>query len=389
MNCARSPESKDSGARVLAHANILTLSQKLDCQTLGEDDKLPFMAASGIEQIFEMMVKQGASDLHISSTYPPFLRLHGHMIRLNMPPLSPQAAEKLVYATMTDEQIKTFKRKLELDWSYKIEGVGRFRANAFIQYGGIGAVYRFVQEHIRTLEELALPESLRFLADNVRGLVLVTGPTGSGKSTTLAALITHINNTRKEHIITIEDPIEYVHKGKNCLINQREIGPHTKSFHGALRAALREDPDVIMVGEMRDCKTMSLALTAAETGHLVFATLHTNNAAKSIDRIVDSFPPEQQPQIRVMLSESLLGIVAQTLLPRADVPGMVPALEVMIATPPIRNLIRENKTFQIPSIMQTNARHGMMTYETSVKLLLNSGMISQATATNFLQLSGI
>lgn len=335
------------------------------------------------------MVEQGASDLHISSTYPPFLRLHGHMIRLNIPPLSPQAAEKLIFSTMSEDQQKSFSRKLEADWSYRIPEVGRFRANAFVQYGGIAAVYRYVPEHIRTVEELGLPDSLKLLADNVRGLVLVTGPTGSGKSTTLAALINHINNTRKEHIITIEDPIEYVHKGKNCLINQREIGPHTKSFAAALRAALREDPDTIMVGEMRDYQTMSLALTAAETGHLVFATLHTNNAAKSIDRIVDSFPSDQQSQVRVMLSESLLGIVAQTLLSRSDEPGMVPALEVMIAIPPIRNLIRENKSFQIPSVMQTNGRQGMLTYETSVKLLLNANMISKATATNFLQTSTI
>ncbi len=340
---------------------------------------------AAIEELFAMMIEQGASDLHISSTYPPFFRLHGHMIRLNTPPLSPQAAEKLIFSTMSEENAKVFKRKLELDWSYRIEGVGRFRANAFVQYGGVGAVYRYVPEHIRTLEELGLPDSLKFLADNVRGLVLVTGPTGSGKSTTLAALIHHINTTRKEHIITIEDPIEYVHKGRNCLINQREIGPHTKSFSGALRSALREDPDVIMVGELRDRETMALALTAAETGHLVFATLHTNNAAKSIDRIIDSFPSDQQQQVRVMMSESLLGVIAQSLLPRSDQPGMVAALEVMIAVSAIRNLIRESKSFQIPSVMQTHARQGMMTYETSIKILLNAGMISKTTASSFLQ----
>lgn len=330
------------------------------------------------------MIKEGASDLHISSGYAPFFRVHGHMIKLNTPALSAEKCKKLIYETMSEAQNKLFRRQLELDWSYSIPGQARFRSNAFVQHNGIGAVYRLISEKIRTFEELGLPEAVRMMADNPKGLVLTTGPTGCGKSTTLAALIQHINMTRKEHVITIEDPIEYVHTGRNCLINQREVSRHTKSFANALRSALREDPDVIMVGEMRDYKTMSLALTAAETGHLVFATLHTNSASKSIDRIVDSFPAEQQPQVRVMLSESLIGIIAQTLLPRADKPGMVPAIEVLIANTAIRNLIRENKTYQIPSVIQTSARQGMISYEGSIKALVEKGLITQATAKTFL-----
>ncbi len=291
------------------------------------------------------MVREGASDLHISPNYSPFFRINGHMIKVKVAPLTPEKCEKIVTETMSTAQSKQFRNRLELDWSYQLPGLARFRANAFVQNDGVGAVYRLVPEKIKSFKELGLPDVLSVLADQPKGLILATGPTGSGKSTTLAALIQHINMTRKEHIITIEDPIEYVHKGINCLINQREVFRHTKSFAGALRAALREDPDVIMVGEMRDLKTISLTLTAAETGHLVFATLHTNSASKSIDRIIDSFPAEQQPQVRVMLSESLTGVVAQALLPRADQAGMVPALEVLLVTPAVRNLIRENKTY--------------------------------------------
>jgi twitching motility protein PilT len=337
-----------------------------------------------LDELFQIMVKEGASDLHLSSGSPPFFRIFGHMVQLKMPVMTAERCEKLIRETMAEDHLKTFHRKMDLDWSYLLPDVGRFRANAFMQIGGIGAVYRLVPETVKTLEDLGLPESIRSLADSAKGLVLVTGPTGSGKSTTLAALIHHINLTRKEHIITIEDPIEYVHKGRNCLVNQREVSRHTKSFANALRAALREDPDVILVGELRDPETMALALTAAETGHLVFATLHTNSAAKSIDRIIDTFPPEQQAQIRVMLSESLMGVVAQQLLPRADRPGMVPAIEVLIATPAIRNLIRENKTFQIPSIIQTSNRAGMMTFEKSIRALVEKGVVSAATAAAYM-----
>lgn len=337
-----------------------------------------------LDELFQAMVKEGASDLHIAPTYAPFFRIHGHMIRINTGTLSAERCAQLISETMSSEQREIFQNNLELDWSYSIPGVARFRANAFYQNDGMGAVYRLIPEKIKTFDELGLPEVLRTLADQPKGLVLATGPTGSGKSTTLAALIQHINITRKEHIITIEDPIEYLHKGVNCLINQREVFRHTRSFEVALRAALREDPDVIMVGEMRDLQTMQLTLTAAETGHLVFATLHTNSAAKSIDRIIDSFPPNQQEQIRVMISESLIGVVAQSLLPRADKKGMVPALEVLIVTPAVRNLIRENKSFQIPSILQTSSQKGMISYEASVKALLDAKVITQATALSFM-----
>jgi twitching motility protein PilT len=339
---------------------------------------------AALDELFEVMIKEGASDLHIAPNYSPFFRINGHMIKIKTSTLTPEKSERLVYETMSEEQVTQFKRNLELDWSYAIPGKARFRANAFVQADGVGAVYRLVPNKIKTLKELGLPDVLTMLADQPKGLILTTGPTGSGKSTTLAALIQHINMTRKEHIITIEDPIEYVHKGLNCLINQREVFRHTRSFAGALRSAWREDPDVIMVGEMRDLKTISLTLTAAETGHLVFATLHTNSAAKSVDRIIDSFPPEQQPQARAQLSESLVGIVAQTLLPRADQSGMVPAVEVLICTPAIRNLIRENKIYQIPTVIQTSSRKGMMTFEGSIQSLVAQGVVSAATAANFL-----
>ena len=301
-----------------------------------------------LDDLFRLMIDQNASDLHLSSGSSPFFRIHGHIMKLNMTETNNERCEKLIFETLSEKQIVLLKEQLYLDWSYHLEGVGRFRANAYYQLRGLSAAYRIIPEKIQTLKDLNLPESIYSIADNTKGLVLVTGPTGSGKSTTLAALINHVNITRKEHIITIEDPIEFVHQNINCLINQREVVTHTRSFSEALRAALREDPDVILVGEMRDLETISLALTAAQTGHLVFATLHTASAAKSVDRIIDSFPSDQQNQVRAMLSESLCGIVAQTLLPRSDKPGQVAAIEVLVANSAIRNLIRENKVFQIP-----------------------------------------
>jgi twitching motility protein PilT len=306
------------------------------------------------------------------------------MVRLNTADISRETCEKLIHETLSDKQAQIFRENMNLDWSYNLPGVGRFRANGYYQMRGISAAYRLIPEQIRTLRDLSLPESVYSMADNTKGLVLVTGPTGSGKSTTLAALINHINLTRKEHIITIEDPIEFVHKNVNCLINQREVVTHTKSFSDALRAALREDPDVILIGELRDLETMSLALTAAQTGHLVFATLHTGSASKAVDRIIDSFPSDQQNQVRTMLAESLCGVVAQALLPRSDKPGQIAALEVLVANSAIRNLIRENKTFQIQSVMQTSAQRGMISFEKSAKNLLEKGIISQATATGLL-----
>lgn len=338
---------------------------------------------AALDELFHYMIQEGASDLHIAPNYPPFFRINGHMIKLNTAALSPEKSEKIIFETMSPEQNAYFRNNFDLDWSYQLVGQARFRANAFVQSDGVGAVYRLIPEKIKTFAELGLPDSLRQLADLPKGLILTTGPTGCGKSTTQSALIQHVNMTRKEHIITIEDPIEYVHRGINCLINQREVQRHTKSFSAALRSALREDPDVILVGEMRDLETIALTLTAAETGHLVFATLHTGSAAKAISRIIDLFPPEQQSQVRVMLAESLAGVIAQTLLPRADQSGMVPALEVLIVDSAVRNLIRENKTHQIPSIIQTSSKKGMISFESSVKSLVEKGLVTPATAASF------
>jgi twitching motility protein PilT len=271
-----------------------------------------------------------------------------------------------------------------LDFSYTLEGIGRFRVNVFMQRNGIGAVFRYISEEILSVEELGLPENLLDLFYVSDGMVLVNGPTGSGKSTTLAALIHEINTNQRAHIITIEDPIEFVHSNQQSLINQREVGNHTESFHSALRAALREDPDIILVGEMRDLETISLAITAAETGHLVFATLHTNSATKTVDRIIDVFPNSQQAQIRTMLSESLRGVVAQALLPRADGEGRVPVVEILVNLPAVANLIREGKTFQIASAMQTKRSQGMLTFEASVNDMIRQGVISRQDGMNFL-----
>lgn len=337
-----------------------------------------------IDQLFRIMFEKGASDLHLAAGASPSLRLHGEMVALEFPALSNEEVQFLVFEILNEKYKKNFIETWELDCSYTLAGVARFRCNVFMQRKGLGAVFRIIPEKIMTMEELNLPQAIHQLLDCSKGLICVTGPTGSGKSTTLAAMINHINETQRCHILTIEDPIEFVHPNIKSLVNQREVHGHTKSFANALRAALREDPDIILVGEMRDLETIQLALTAAETGHLVFGTLHTNNAHKTIDRIIDVFPQESQAQIRVMLSESLRGVVAQALLPREDKPGRCAAIEVMVNTKAISNLIREGKTFQIPSTMQTGRMEGMITQDNAIEDLIKKGWISKKTGAEFL-----
>lgn len=337
-----------------------------------------------IDDLFKIMVEQNASDLHITSGAPPYLRLHGNMVSLNYRELSNQDVQGLLFEILTEKQKKAFVEKWELDFAYTLPGVGRFRCNIFMQRKGLGAVMRVIPEKIKTASELGLPSSVTDIIDCDRGLILVTGPTGSGKSTTLAALIHEINMTREAHIITVEDPIEFVHPNIKCLVNQREVGSHTKSFANALKAALREDPDILLVGELRDLETISLALTAAETGHIVFGTLHTNSAAKTIDRIIDVFPAGQQQQIRTMLAESLRGVIAQTLFSRADGQGRVAAYEILRNNKAVANLIREGKVHQIPSAMQTGSSHGMVLFEKYIDDLVKKGKVSAADAKTFL-----
>jgi len=337
-----------------------------------------------IDDLLRMMHQQNASDLHLTSGSAPYLRIQGGMVKLNYRAVSAQVCHSFIFEILTEKQQQLFTENWELDLSYPLEGVGRFRVNVFMQRQGIGAVFRLIPENIKTIEELELPEQLIELINISQGLILVTGPTGSGKSTTLASLIHTINVNQRAHIITIEDPIEFVHHNQQSLINQREVSSHTQSFHNALRAALREDPDIILVGEMRDLETISLAITAAETGHLVLATLHTNSAIKTVDRIIDVFPEGQQAQIRVMLSESLRGIVAQALLPRIDGHGRVPVVELLINNPAVANLIREGKTFQINSSMQTGRAQGMITFEASVSDLIRRNLISREDGAGFL-----
>lgn len=337
-----------------------------------------------IDDLFRLMVEQKASDLHLTSGAPPYLRLHGNMHPLNYRELSNQDIQGLIFEILNEKQKKAFVEKWELDFAYVVEGLGRFRCNIFMQRKGLGAVFRQIPEKIKTAAELNLPQSILDMVDIDRGLILVTGPTGSGKSTTLAAMIHHINASREGHILTVEDPIEFVHPNLKCLVNQREVGSHTKSFGNALKAALREDPDIILVGELRDLETISLALTAAETGHLVFATLHTNSAAKTVDRIIDVFPSGQQSQIRAMLAESLRGVVAQTLFTRADGQGRAAAFEIMKGTKAISNLIREGKIHQIPSIIQTSASQGMILFEKYIEDLVKKGLVKAADAKTFL-----
>jgi twitching motility protein PilT len=337
-----------------------------------------------IDDLLKVMAQHGASDLHLAAGSQPCLRLHGEMVRLELPQMTNEECQQTIFEILNEKQKRSFIENWELDCSYTVEGVGRFRCNVFMQRKGMGGVFRIIPERIKTAEELGLPPELLELIKVHKGLICVTGPTGSGKSTTLAALINYINQNEQAHILTIEDPIEFVHPNLKSLVNQREVGGHTKSFANALKAALREDPDIILVGEMRDLETIQLAITAAETGHLVFGTLHTNNAHKTVDRIIDVFPEAKQEQIRVMLSESLRGVIAQALLPRADGTGRVALIEVLVNTKAIANLIREGKTFQIPSAMQTGKREGMITYESAVDALVARGLLDKRAGLEFL-----
>jgi len=333
-----------------------------------------------IAELLNFTKEQGASDLHLSAGIPPIIRLHGSLRRLKMNPLSAEELHKLLYTILSEEQRKRYEKELELDFSYSVNGGPRFRINIFRQGRGEGAAFRIIPSECPTLGQLNMPPILTELALKEKGLILITGPTGSGKSTTMAAMVNHVNENKNVHVITIEDPIEFVHAPKNCLIHQRELGEHTHSFGAALKSALREDPDVILVGEMRDLETTSLAITAAETGHLVMATLHTNSASKTIDRTIDIFPAESRDQVRTMLSESILCVVAQALVPRKDGKGRVAVLEILVANTAIRNLIREGKTFQIPSMIQTGQQYGMQSLDAHLRELVNKGVITKEEA---------
>jgi twitching motility protein PilT len=334
-----------------------------------------------LPDLLKQLVELEGSDLHLATNTPPQARVHGKLRRLAGADLTPAETKQLAYSVLTDAQKKRFEESLELDFSFGIRGLARFRCNVFNQRGAVGAVYRVIPEKIRSFEELNLPKVLATLAERPRGLVLVTGPTGSGKSTTLAAMLDKINNERHDHILTIEDPIEYIHQHKSCLVNQREVHADTNSFSNALRAALREDPDIVLIGEMRDLETVEAALKIAETGHLTFGTLHTNSAAQTINRIIDIFPANQQAQIRTQLSLVLEGIVCQSLLPKADGKGRVVALEILIPTPAIRNLIRDDKIHQIYGAMQTGQeKFGMQTANQSLASLCLKGLVTREAA---------
>ncbi len=333
-----------------------------------------------ISELLAFSVKNNASDLHLSSGLPPMIRVHGDVRRINLPPLEHKEVHDLIYDIMNDSQRKAYEETLECDFSFAIPGLARFRVNAFNQERGPAAVMRTIPSKILTLEQLNAPKIFAELALKPRGLVLVTGPTGSGKSTTLAGMVNHLNENEYGHILTVEDPIEFVHESKKCLINQREVGPHTLSFSNALRSALREDPDAILVGELRDLETIRLALTAAETGHLVFGTLHTSSAAKTIDRIIDVFPGEEKEMVRAMLSESLQAVISQTLLKTKDGSSRVAAHEIMLGTPAIRNLIREAKIAQMYSAIQTGSGLGMQTLDQNLTDLVRRNVISMGAA---------
>jgi len=332
-----------------------------------------------ITELLAFSAKQGASDLHLSSGLPPMIRVDGDVRRINLPPMDHKQVHALIYDIMNDKQRKDYEEFLETDFSFEVPGVARFRVNAFNQNRGAGAVFRTIPSRVLSMDDLGMGEVFRKITEVPRGLVLVTGPTGSGKSTTLAAMLDYLNTNKHHHILTIEDPIEFVHESKKCLINQREVHRDTLGFAEALRSALREDPDVILVGEMRDLETIRLALTAAETGHLVFGTLHTTSAAKTIDRVVDVFPAEEKSMVRSMLSESLQAVISQTLLKKVG-GGRVAAHEIMIGTPAIRNLIREDKVAQMYSAIQTGGSIGMQTLDMCLKGLLSKGAITREGA---------
>ena len=332
-----------------------------------------------ITELLAFSVKNKASDLHLSSGLPPMIRVDGDVRRINLPPMDHKQVHALIYDIMNDKQRKDYEEFLETDFSFEVPGVARFRVNAFNQNRGAGAVFRTIPSKVLTMEELGMGEIFKKISDVPRGLVLVTGPTGSGKSTTLAAMLDYLNNCKYHHILTVEDPIEFVHESKKCLVNQREVHRDTLGFNEALRSALREDPDIILVGEMRDLETIRLALTAAETGHLVFGTLHTTSAAKTIDRIVDVFPAEEKSMVRSMLSESLQAVISQTLIKKIG-GGRVAAHEIMIGTPAIRNLIREDKVAQMYSAIQTGGSLGMQTLDACLKSLVAKGLISRENA---------
>ena len=333
-----------------------------------------------IDAFFKLMNEQGASDLHLVSGSQPILRVHGDMERIKYKALGNDELKVLLYEIAPENKIKVFEETGDVDFAYEIPGLARYRANYFQQKWGVGAVFREIPSKILTSEQLGLPKVITNLSMLNKGMVLVTGPTGSGKSTTLAAMMDYVNRNKKSHIITVEDPVEFVHKSQNCIVNHREVGVHTKGFKSALRGALREDPDIILVGEMRDLETIELALEAASTGHLVFGTLHTQNAAKTVDRIIDVFPAHQQAQIRTTLSESLKGVIAQNLFKRIDKKGRMAILEVLVITPAVSNLIREGKTFQIPSAIQTGKKYGMQSLDDAILEALEAKKISPEDA---------
>jgi twitching motility protein PilT len=332
-----------------------------------------------MDALFKVMVESGASDLHLRSGVPPMLRLHGELARQDQPPITAERLEALLVSIMTAKELGEFREAGDTDWAYEVEGLARFRCNAGRDRHGPIAVFRVIPATVRSADEMGLSREVQNLCYLTKGLVVVTGPTGSGKSTTLASLVDLINRTRTDHIITIEDPIEFVHSSKKCLVTQRQVGLHTRSFKHALRAALREDPDIILVGEMRDLETVSIAIETAETGHLVFGTLHTTTAASTVDRIIDQFPPDRQSQVRVMLSESLRGVIAQTLCKKIG-GGRVAAREILLTIPAVSNLIREGKTFQIPSIMQTNRKTGMVTLNDALVELVDAKLVEPKEA---------